>query len=372
VISLQRGIPSTDLIPVAQLAAAASRAVERDPSGALLYGDAAGYAPLREWFARRLGVDPARVVLTNGSLQGLSLLSEHLSTAGRHVIVEAPTYDFALRILGRATPELSLVPVREDGLDLTDLERLLRSRGPSVLYTIPTFHNPTGTTLPEAKRRDLLDLARRWDLTIVEDDPYRLLFIDGEPPPTLLSSDGDERVIHLTSLTKTVAPGLRCGAMVLPSALVDDIVDAASGTYISPGQLAQATAMAYIESGAFEPVIERSRAALHERRDAAIAALANTLDVSWSVPAGGYFLWLRLGREEARELGARAARAGVGVLPGDAFFADRSSNGHLRIAFCAAPAEAVRQGVSRLAELIRRAGPRSQAERGRPRSRTRD
>jgi 2-aminoadipate transaminase len=183
-----------------------------------------------------------------------------------------------------------------------------------------------------------------------------MLGIDGEPPPTLLSADTGGRVIHLTSLTKTVAPGLRCGAMVLPPDLVAPLAEAARSTYIAPGAFAQATAMAYIDSGALEPVVEVTRTLLRERRDAALQCLAGAAEISWSAPAGGYFLWLELGGDGARELCGRAARAGVQVVAGNDFFLDGSSDRHVRVAFCAAPVDDLREGVTRLVRLLGRAG----------------
>ena len=352
VISLARGVPSEDMLPARQLADAARAALEGDPVGALSYGDAEGNPRLRTWFGRQLGVDPTRVLLTNGSLQGLGLLAEHLAQTGRRLIVEAPTYDFALRVLRRGGLDPHAVPIAEDGIDLGALAELLRRRGPSVLYTIPTFHNPTGTTLSASKRAELLGLAGEHELLIIEDDPYRLLALDGDPPPTLLSADRGEHVIHLTSLTKTIAPGLRCGAMVLPTPMMEPMVDAARSTYIAPGQFAQATAMAYIESGAFEPVLELARALLRERRDAALNCLAVAGGISWSIPAGGYFLWVELTDASARELAERAARIGVRVVPGNEFFVDGESDRHLRVAFCAAPVDEVREAMTRLVQLL--------------------
>jgi 2-aminoadipate transaminase len=343
------------MLPAAQLAEAARRALEADPVGALSYGDVAGYRPLREWFARQLGVDPERVLLTNGSLHGLSLLAGYLAGAGRQLIAEAPSYDFALRILRSTGSEPATVPLDSDGLSLDALEAMLTRHRSTALYTIPTFHNPSGVTMSATKRAALLELAADHDLLIVEDDPYRMLGIDGEPPPTLLSADRSERVIHLTSLTKTIAPGLRCGAMVLPSDLMEPLAATAQATYIAPGAFAQATAMAYIDSGAFEPGVELAKSLLRQRRDAAVDCLAGVPDVSWSEPAGGYFLWLELGREGARELAANASRAGVQVVPGNGFFLDGRSDRHMRIAFCAAPVGELREGLARLVKLLGRA-----------------
>ncbi len=211
VISFARGVPSPDLLPVAELASAAQRALEQDPAGALAYGDGAGYPPLRQWIASRYGDgDAGRVLCTNGSLQGLAFLAEALfAGSGGRAIVEAPTYDRAILILRRFGATVEAVDLHADGLDVDAIEAACEAgRVPGLVYTIPNFQNPGGVTLSLAKRERLVALARAHGFLVLEDDPYGELRFDGTDEPRLFALDeGAGNVIYSTSFTKTVAPG---------------------------------------------------------------------------------------------------------------------------------------------------------------------
>src|SRR5215210_3216439 len=295
-ISFARGVPGPELLPAAELADSA-RVALMDPA-ALSYGPSRGFLPLREWVADRHGVDPERVLLTNGSLQGFVLLAQQLlrASAGR-VLVEAPTYDRPLRILAGLGAEIVSLPVDDDGLVVDALAAALRSDPrPAFLYTIPTFQNPSGRTLPLARRRQLVELAREHDLLVLEDDPYGLVRFAGEPLPTLHELEGGDRVVYSSSFSKTVAPGLRVGYLVLPATLTPALEAAAVSTYIAPAGAGQATLWEFIRRGRLDANLERVRALLRERRDAMVAALrAHVRDAAaFTRPDGGYFVWLEL------------------------------------------------------------------------------
>src|SRR6266513_2691716 len=212
-ISFARGVPAPELLPIEELADCARAAIERDGASVLLYGHTLGYQPLREWIGERHGVDPGRVVVTNGSLQAF------------HFVLSA----------------FDEVPVDDDGLELDELERLLDSvEPPAFLYTIPTFQNPTGVTLSEERRRDLAELAKIRSLRILEDDRYGLVRFEGEPVPTVFELEGGRNVMYSSSFSKTVAPGARVGWFVLPAELAKQIETRANDTYISPPFLGQA------------------------------------------------------------------------------------------------------------------------------------
>src|SRR2546421_886113 len=175
-ISFARGVPAPEVLPVEELADCAKAAIERDGAAALSYGSGGGYEPLRRWVAEQHSVEPERVLLTNGSLQGFVFLASHFLGAGsRRVVVEAPTYDRPLKILAGLGAEIVAVPQDENGLDLDGLERALAGDPPAFLYTIPTFQNPTGRTLSPDRRRRLAELARARDLLVLEDDPFGLV-----------------------------------------------------------------------------------------------------------------------------------------------------------------------------------------------------
>jgi 2-aminoadipate transaminase len=356
VISFARGVPAPECLPVAELAECARAAIERDGQSVLSYGSGAGYLPLREWIAERHGVDSSRILLTNGSLQGFVFLAQHFARAGR-VFVEAPTYDRPLKILGELGIEVTAVPQDESGLDLDALEEELRNGArASFLYTIPTFQNPSGRTLPLDRRRRLLELAREHELLIFEDDPYGLIRFEGEPLPTLFELAEGNGVVHSSSFSKTVAPGVRVGYFVFPAELARVIEQLATATYITPVLLAEATVNEFLRSGRFEPNLERVRTLLRARRDAMLESLETHFPATatWSRPEGGYFLWLDFpDRVEAVDVVQRAAAAGVALIPGTDFF-PRGTDGarSARLAFSYVSTAEIAEGVRRLAAAL--------------------
>ena len=357
-ISLARGIPAPECVPVEELAECARAAVAADGETVLSYGSAGGYAPLRRWIAEEHGVPQQRVVITNGSLQGFALLAQVLASGGERVLVEAPTYDRPLRILGALGAEVAPVACDAEGLDVESLEvELRRGRRPAFLYVIPTFQNPTGRTLSADRRHRLVELAAEYDLPLVEqvrDDARRF---EGEPPPSLFELDGGQRVLFSSSFSKTVAPGMRVGYMVLPDRLAHAVESAAASTYITPALLAQATVHEFLRRGHLERNIQLVRSLLRARRDALLTALDEHLawtGARWSRPEGGYFLWLDLPQGgNARALLHRAQQVGVSFIAGPDFYpwagGGRSS---ARLAFSYASPAQLAEATRRLGGLI--------------------
>jgi 2-aminoadipate transaminase len=354
VISFARGAPAPECLDAELLAECAAASIRRDKS-VLAYGPGGGYGPLREWLAARHGVEPGRVLLTNGGLQGFVFYAEELLAEhpGR-VLVEAPTYDRPLKILARLGAEIVPVSMDEEGLEPDALERELAAGETSFLYTIPTFQNPSGRTLSTERRRRVVELARDNGVPLLEDDPYGLVRYEGEPPPSLHELEGGELVTYASSFSKTVAPGVRVGWFVAPSALAERLEARAVSTYISPPFLTQATVFELIDRGAFEPNLERIRALLRTRRDAMTAALERELSgtAAWSEPEGGYFLWADL-PGDAGDLLARAEESGVTFVKGTDFFPDGSGVRSARLAFSYASPSEIGEGVSTLASLLR-------------------
>jgi 2-aminoadipate transaminase len=357
VISFARGVPAPDCLPVEELADCARAALERDGRTILLYGPGGGYGPLREWIAERHGVEPGRVVITNGSLQGFVFLAEHLVRPGTRVLVEAPTYDRPLKILGRLGAEIVPIEMDDEGLLPDGLEHAIGERDvPAFLYTIATFQNPSGRTMSSERRRRVVEIAHERNLLVLEDDPYGLVRFEGEAPPLLFDLDGGEHVAYASSFSKTVAPGLRVGYFVLPAELAAQIEGLAVATYISPPFATQATVHEFLRRGNFEPNLVRVNGLLRARRDAMLDALERCLpaDAVWTRPEGGYFVWLESpSSPEAGDLLVQAEAAGVTFVKGTDFF----PHGHggersLRLAFSFVSTDEIADGVERLGALL--------------------
>jgi DNA-binding transcriptional MocR family regulator len=350
-ISLARGIPAPECLPADELADCAREALRRDGRTILSYGSTLGYAPLREWIAERHQVEHERVVVTNGSLQVFNILLSSLRAGP--VLVERPTYDRPRRILIDEGRELGEIGVDDDGLDVDELERDWSGDAPAaLLYTIPTFQNPTGVTLSEQRRRRLAAFVRAHGLPVLEDDPYGLVRFEGELLPSLFELDGGRHVLYSSSFSKTVAPGLRVGYAIVPEALAAELEPLVASTYITPALVAQATLHEFLRRGLFEGNLERVCNLLRERRDAMLEALEHGFGgrARWSRPEGGYFVWLELPEElDASELLFRAQEAGVTFVPGADFGGEPNT---ARLAFSFVSPTEILDGVSRLAKLV--------------------
>jgi 2-aminoadipate transaminase len=352
-ISFARGVPAPDCLPVEELADCARVALERDGRTILLYGPGGGYGPLREWLAERHGVEPSRVVITNGSLQGFVFLAEHLVRPGTRVLVEAPTYDRPLKILARLGAEIVPLEMDDEGVLPDALERAVGERDvPAFLYTIATFQNPSGRTLSTERRRRVVEIAQERGLLVLEDDPYGLVRYEGEAPPLLFDLAGGEQVVYASSFSKTIAPGVRVGYFVLPAALAGQIEGLAVSTYISPPFLTQATVHEFIRRGNFEPNLVRVNGLLRARRDAMLEALERHLPdgAVWTRPEGGYFIWLDLPDVvDTGDLLPQAEAGGVTFVKGTDFFPRGHGGEHsLRLAFSFVSPEEIAEGVELL------------------------
>ncbi len=359
VISLARGVPSPDMFPIDLLAGCARRAVAEHGRVALNYGAPGGYEPLRAWIGQRHGVAAERVLVTPGSLVGLNMVVRQLC-GERGAIVEAPTYDRMLHALADAGAPVGSVGRSDDGIDLERLAELAaREPRPALLYVLPTFHNPTGRTLDLAQRTALVEVCIAHDLVVFEDDPYGLLRIDGQAQPSLFSLLHDagrpDLALHASSFSKTVAPGLRVGYLVLPEHLVAGLTAAAQRLYVSPPMLPQAQLHEFLAAGHLEPQLEFLAGFLQPRRDALLAALERLPEgATFTRPGGGYFLWAEFGDGiDATALEPRAHAAGVSFVPGAGFFAGEPVASSARLSFSYPTVDEIVLGAERLVRLVR-------------------
>jgi 2-aminoadipate transaminase len=361
VISFARGAPSADILPAEAVREAAARALESDWARALSYGGGGGHPGLAEWIAERHAVEAAQVMVTNGSLEGGAMLFSHVLQPGDRVAVEQPSYDRTLLLLGRLDVELVPVPLEPDGLDVAALELALDAGPLKFVHVIPNFHNPAGCTLSQPKRERLVELASEHGFWLFEDDPYRELPFEGEPLPTMLSLDPSGHVIHASSFSKTVSPGVRVGYLAGPAVEITALTRRANETYISPNMLAEAIVFELCRSGGLAENIEFVKGALRDRRDALVEALREQVpEAEFVVPGGGYFLWLDLPPDvDTVNLQAAAAEEGVAFVAGPDFMLDGGQSS-LRLSFASVPPEKIPEGVRRLAaalERVRAASP---------------
>jgi DNA-binding transcriptional MocR family regulator len=364
IISFARGVPSPELFPVRELEEASRLAFQKHSAVGLNYGPPAGFRPLQEWLGDLYGVAPGRIVITPGSYTFLALLARVLVTSGP-VLVEAPTYDRMISMLRRAGAQIVPIGRSSDGIDLGALEKYLETAGrtdrPAFLYVMPSFHNPTGTTMPVPDRERLADLAIRHELLLVEDDPYGQLRFDGESPTSLHSLLTARGAGHLTvfasSFSKIIAPGLRVGYGVLPEHLAEPVTGAAAEAYVSPPMWPQAVAYEFLAAGFLPTHLARAREMLRQRRDTLVGRLDAGLSghARWSVPDGGYFLWLELPeRLGSADLLKDCERAGVTFVSGaDCFFDGSGGQNAARLSFSFPSLGDIRAGADRLTAAAR-------------------
>jgi 2-aminoadipate transaminase len=355
-ISFARGAPSADILPREAVREAAAIALAEDWEKALSYGTGIGHPGLCQWVAERHGgLDAGQVMIANGSLEAGAMLFEHLLEPGDRVVVEQPSYDRTLLLLQRLGVELVPVPLEADGIDLAAFEAVLGDGPIKLAHLIPNFHNPAGCTLSAEKRVRVVELAAEHGFWVFEDDPYRELPFEGEALETMLSLDRAERVIHASSFSKTVSPGVRVGYLAGPTEEIAKLAKRANETYISPNMLAEAIVLELCRSGALDRNIEFVKGALRERRDALVEALGEQIpEAEFVVPGGGYFLWLDLAEgTDTTVLLAEAKAEGVAFVAGPDFMLEGGANS-LRLSFASVPPDRIPEGVSRLARALER------------------
>jgi 2-aminoadipate transaminase len=353
-ISFARGAPSADILPHEQVREAAARALASDWETALSYGVGIGHPGLCQWVAERHGhLDPSQVMIANGSLEAGAMLFQHLLSPGDRVVVEQPTYDRTLLLLQKIGVELVPVSLEADGVNLGELEAALDEGPIKFAHIIPNAHNPAGCTLALEKRRRLVELAAEYDFWIFEDDPYRELPFAGEPLTTMLELDSAGKVVHASSFSKTVSPGVRVGYLAGPAEEIKQLAKRANETYISPNMLAEAIVLELCRSGELDRNIEFVKGELRARCSALVAALEEQIpEAEFVVPDGGYFLWLELAEgTDAAALLVGAKDHGVTFVAGPDFMIDGGERS-LRLSFAPVPADRAAEGVSRIASAL--------------------
>ncbi|MCG0286188.1 PLP-dependent aminotransferase family protein [Streptomyces sp. PSAA01] len=360
-IHFSRGIPPREAIPTEAITRLTRRVLDTEADRLFQYppiGKYAGDPDLRRELAAFHGTEAERIFVTNGSLQALDLLAGHLVHPGDVVYVEAPTYDRAVQIFERHGAKVVGVPLEHDGLDVAALAQLVAAHVPAFVYTIPDFQNPSGVTMNDSKRRELVRLAAEYEFTVIEDIPYRELRYTGTASASLAELDLDNRVVTVGSLSKVLSPGLRIGYVIADPALVTDLAGQAEGVYLSPSPLSQAIGARCLAEGLVQSNVADLRRLMAPRLSAAVDAVREQLgEILVAAPEGGYYLTVHLpvANDEATFL-ADARAVGVVLTRGSAFYPDGSMPPQgtifLRLPFQAMEPEEFAAGIGRLASLI--------------------
>ncbi|MBI5106184.1 MAG: PLP-dependent aminotransferase family protein [Solirubrobacterales bacterium] len=369
VVSFAGGLPAPELFDAAGLRdafadALADRAAGRSLQYSTTEGDPALRAAVAERLSRRgLPTEPGELLITSGSQQALTLVAAVLLEPGDAVLVEEPSYLAALQCFQLAGARLISIPCDDDGLIPDAVRDLVRAERPKLLYTVPTFHNPTGRTLPEARRRALAEVAAREGLWLVEDDPYGELRYRGAPEPAVAALPGaEDRTIALSTLSKVLAPGLRIGWLRAPATLRRALAVAKQAADLHSSTVDQAAAARWLASNDLDLHVARLRAAYGARRDALVDGLPDALPEgsSWTRPDGGMFVWVRLpGGWDADALLQDALTRDVAFVPGWPFFAGEPDRATLRLSFTAHPPAEILEGLERLRATVRARDPAS-------------
>jgi 2-aminoadipate transaminase len=355
-INFTRGVPANESFPIDEVIDAAGAILKTNGAATLQYGPSLGFKPLREWLAGWLGVPVDRVLTGNGSLQLIEFLCMQMLEAGDVVFTESPTYDRTLTLLHRHRARVVGIPLEPDGPNVEALERALEEHVPKFFYVIPDFQNPAGATCSGLKRRQIADLAARYGFLLVEDAPYRMLRYRGHDEPTLYEISPTE-TLHMGSFTKLIAPGVRTGYMIGEPSLITRLARVAEDTYISPGYLAQGITYEWCRRGLLLPQVERLKQLYAPRLDACLAGLDKYMSEAKATrPDGGFFVSLTLPEGVlTTTVRTEAAKCGLNLTDGLAFFPQGGGDRFLRLPFCALSPSEIDEGVRRLAESVGRA-----------------
>jgi 2-aminoadipate transaminase len=373
VISFAGGLPAPEVFPLKRFEDACHSVLEKNGASALQYGPTEGYEPLRQMLAHNMARYGIRakvenVLITSGSQQALDLIGKLLINSGDRVLVEAPTYLGALQAFNVYGAEYVSVPIDNDGLRTDLLEKSLRS-GPKFMYILPNFQNPGGTTLSEDRRHEVVLLADKYGIPIIEDDPYGQLRYEGEHLTPLVVLDRENlrrddgysigNVLYLSTFSKTLAPGLRLGWIVAPPDVISKLVQLKQGADLHTSSFNQIVAHEVARDGFLDEHVKLIRQVYRERRDVMLAALKEFFppEVTWTHPQGGLFLWVTLpDGMDCPKLFEAALKENVAFVPGDSFYPRNGNEAspHMRLNFSNATPEQIREGIRRLSIAVKK------------------
>jgi DNA-binding transcriptional MocR family regulator len=363
VVSLAGGMPFVSALPKDLVSAAMERAIQDHGAAALQYGSGQGMPVLREQILDVMALEGIRasaddVVVTTGSQHALELISKLFLDPGDVVIAEGPSYVTALVVFRSFQADVSHVAMDENGIIPSALRERIAELGAQkrrikFLYLIPTFQNPAGVTLSWERRMEILEIARANEILVIEDNPYGLLYFD-TPPPQAMRSVEEEGVVYLGTFSKTFAPGLRVGWALAPHAIREKLVLANEAAVLSPSSFTQTVISEYLSAADWRAQIDVFRGVYKERRDAMLTALGEHLPkMTWTVPNGGFYVWLTLPDHlDSKAMLPRAVKELVAYTPGTAFYSDGDGRNKMRLSFCYPTPDFIAEGIRRLSSVI--------------------
>jgi len=363
VVSLAGGMPFVSALPRDLINGAIERVMHENGPVALQYGSGQGMPALREHILEVMALEGIRasvddIVVTTGSQHALELVTKLFINPGDVVIAEGPSYVTAMVVFKSFQADIQHVPMDEFGLipqALREHIARLKADGKTIkfLYTIPTFSNPAGVTLTWQRRLEILEICRSNGILVLEDNPYGLLYFDGQPPHAMRSVEEDG-VVYLGTFSKTLAPGFRVGWALAPHAIREKLILANEAAVLSPSSFTQHVINEYLSSADWKGQIDTFRGVYRERRDAMLTALDDYLpDLSWTNPTGGFYVWVTLPENlDSKSMLPRAVKELVAYTPGTAFYADGNGRNKIRLAFCYPTPEFIREGIRRLSTVI--------------------
>jgi 2-aminoadipate transaminase len=366
VISLAGGLPDTSTFPPDTFAAVAQRIANESCAKALQYGPTEGLVETRRciaevMLAEGMRVDPEDIVVTTGGQQVIDLVTKTLVDPGDVIVAEAPTYPGAVPTFFSYQAGVVQIDMDRDGMRIDLLEETLdrlerEGRRPKFIYTVPTFQNPAGVTMSLERRRQLVEIARRRELLVLEDNPYGLLRYEGDPLPPLYALDGGVYVMYLGTFSKILSPGIRMGWVVAPPPVLEKINLGKQAVDLCSSTLSQLLVQAYFEEARWRDYVESLTEVYRDRRDTMLDALAELFprEAEWTRPHGGMFIWVTLPDFiDTTDLLARALRDNVAFVPGAAAYLDGRGHNSMRLNFSATDGDDIREGIRRIGEVVK-------------------
>ena len=361
VISLAGGSPAPELFPGEELARLAEEILRKNPTAALQYGTTDGYAPFKEMAKKRaekvnsFGKND-KIIITTGAQQAIDLAAKVLVNEGDKVVVEAPTFVGTLNSLRFYRADLIGVPLSDDGMDTDELENVLKNNDIKLIYTIPTFQNPSGITMSLEKRKKLLELAKKYDVIILEDNPYGDLRFDGDDVPTIKSLDTDGRVIYVGSFSKILSPGMRLGYAVANEEIISKIEIAKQANDVHTPLITQMMAAEFLKNNDIEEYIEKGKELYGRKCRFMLECMDKYFpdSVTYTRPQGGIFIWCTAPEgTDSNKLLAECLKEKVAFVAGNSFAidVDKPSN-FFRLNYSTMPEEKIEKGIKALGKVL--------------------